>query len=604
MAVIPAPSVLDSDGLPRRNVRVASFPVTVGHITVENDVFSNRIRNKKDALPGCTLTFDGGTNTASWTVLGNQSGFTAVEMSYGVVLATDLSLVVSNIVGDAEYGALRLQGEWSGAGGLVKEGPGICTLTGEGKSYTGPTWIREGVMSFTEPACATLCDGVIVETGGQLRLTSGSSAGGPPSTYAFGGTVALASLGRIGFDGVSGAGPKGGLRYDPGGQESHAVLLSPVVVIGASAIHVDDPIGNPWSGNTLTLVDGLSGAAPLLKSGGGRLIVQGTAAEMEGPVSVANGLLQVGADMRNASIMLGGSSTWLCGTGRVGSVSGDGYVSPGSQSFGQLMAQSVGDGVDFAFHFTTIADESNGNDLLTLVFSEAPFSKVLDGANRIDVYLDTLPPEGGYVLGGFATEAADDFTRFIALADWHFYVPDINGSVISEGQRYSPCGVPLTIGTVAQGKGRILKIMRPAHGYARWCATYFSLAEQNDPAVSGPLARGADGVENLMRYALGLDRTASINPYLPQLVSSGGTLLYRYRKLVDEEHSPEYLVVTIDDLHTEPAQWQNVFQVEGLSVSLRTPESTDNPEVEIETLEIIPHPLHPVRFFRLRVMDQ
>jgi hypothetical protein len=71
VAVIPPPEELDDDGLPRRNVRVKSVPVTVGHIEVDNGAFSNRIRNKSDATAGSSLTFNGGTEAASLTVIGN-----------------------------------------------------------------------------------------------------------------------------------------------------------------------------------------------------------------------------------------------------------------------------------------------------------------------------------------------------------------------------------------------------------------------------------------------------------------------------------------------------------------------------------------------------
>ena len=211
--VIPPPTVPDEDGLPRRNVRIATQPVTVGHVTVDNGTFSNRIRNKKDAPAGATLTFDGGAEAASLTVVGDDVGFTAVEVTRGVVLATDLRVVVSNTVGDAEYGGLRVQAGWSGSGGLIKEGPGRCTMTGGGKTYSGSTVIREGVLSMTQPAAPSAAAGVTIESGGQLCLTSGDPLSGPPRTYAFGGAVTLASAGAAGAAGT------GGLRYAPACRE-------------------------------------------------------------------------------------------------------------------------------------------------------------------------------------------------------------------------------------------------------------------------------------------------------------------------------------------------------------------------------------------------
>ncbi len=605
VAVIPAPAELDADGLPRRNVCVASEPVTVGHVVIDNGTFSNRIRNKKDALPGCALTFDGGTNAASLTVLGNEAGFASVEMTRGVVLATDLRLIVSNTVGDADYGALRLQAGWDGPGGLLKEGPGVCSMTGEGKAYTGRTLIREGVLSLTQPAAPVGCSGVAVEAGGQLRMTSGTAAGELAREYAFGGAVTLASQGRAGFDGASGAGAKGGVRYDPGGQTSRAVLLSPLFVAGSSCVHVDDAGGNPSACNTLTLAGGLAGAAPLLKSGSGSLVIADDAHDMEGAVTIDNGVLQVDADMRGADVVIAGGSAWLCGTGHVGRVTGTGCVSPGHLAPGRLSAQSVGGGVDFAFRFTAAGAVTNGNDVLALMFSEAPFAKVLDGENRISVYLDALPPEDGYSLGGFATASEADFTRFVALAEWRFYVPDVNGDVMFEDSAYAACPVALNIGTVpAAGGGRLLMISRPSHGYAAWCAANFTLAERTDAAVCGPLAKGADGMENLMRYALGLDRDTPSAPYLPQLGRADGALIYSFRKRAAGDSCVDYVVVTADDLRAAPSSWRNAFEVDGLSVRLLEPQATADPAVEVLSVEIVPAVQHPARFFRLRVIQQ
>jgi len=596
-ATIPPPTVPDEDGLPRRNVRIATQPVTVGHVTVDNGTFSNRIRNKKDAPAGATLTFDGGAEAASLTVVGDDVGFTAVEVTHGVVLATDLRLVVSNTVGDAEYGGLRVQAGWSGSGGLIKEGPGRCTMTGGGKVYSGSTVIREGVLSMTQPAAPSAAAGVTIESGGQLCLTSGDPLSGPPRTYAFGGAVTLASAGAAGAAGT------GGLCYAPGGVAKWAAVPVPVVLTADDAcIAVEDVSGDRLLCNTLVLDGGLCGTSPLMKQGGGRLAIARDAADYEGVITVAGGGLQVDTVMRGADIAIG-DNAWLCGTGCVGSVTGGGWISPGAGGAGRLQAQSVGGGVDFAFRFTTVGNNSAGNDMLALQFSAAPFSKILDADNRIHVYLDALPPEDGYVLGGFATASSVDFTRWIALASWHFFVPDPYGTEVFEGQTYAPCPVALDLSTVTVGSGRMLKISRPAHGYAAWCAEWFTLAERTDVAVSGPLAVGADGVANLLRYALGAGRTELITPYLPRLDRVAGALVYAYRTRVDDQAGLSYLVVCTDDLTASAASWLDAQQDTGLTVRLLDPQATEDPAIAVTRLEIIPGPSAPVRFFRLRVQQ-
>ena len=595
-AVIPPPTVPDEDGLPRRNVRVAAQPVSVGHVTVDNGTFSNRIRNAKDAPAGCTLTFDGGTESASLTVVGDGAGFTAVEVANGVVLATDLRLVVSNTAGDAEYGALRVQAGWNGPGGLIKEGPGRCTMTGDGKAYGGSTVIREGVLSMTQPAAPFAGAGVAIEPGGQLRLTSGDPLGGPPRTYMFGGTVALSSTGPAGAEGT------GGLCYAPGGVANWAAVPVPVTLAGTACVAVEDGSGDRLLGNTLALDGGLRGSAPLVKQGGGRLVIAGDATDYEGVVTVAEGGLQADAAMRSADVVIA-DNAWLCGTGRVGSVTGGGWISPGAGGPGRLHAQSVGGEVDFVLRFTTVGDNSAGNDTLELQFSAAPFSRLLDAGNSIHVYLDALPPEDGYALGGFVTASPEDFTRWIALASWRFFVPDPYGGEVFEGQTYAPCPVALDLSTVAAGTGRTLKISRPAHGYAAWCAERFTLAERMDAAVSGPLAVDADGVANLLRYALGAGRTEPITPYLPRLDRAAGALVYAYRTRVDDPTGLTYLVVCAGDLAAPAASWSDARLDTGLTVRLLDVQATDDPAVAVTRLEIIPGPHAPVRFFRLRVQQ-
>ena len=109
---------------------------------------------------------------------------------------SDFTLNVEHLVGDPEYGALRLRSDWTGPGGLIKSGSGIASLTGSGKNYTGPTTIERGVLRISEPATPLLSSSVTTLPGGQLRLTSGTGIGDPPRNYAFGGTLYLSGFGR------------------------------------------------------------------------------------------------------------------------------------------------------------------------------------------------------------------------------------------------------------------------------------------------------------------------------------------------------------------------------------------------------------------------
>ena len=76
---------------------------------------------------------------------------------------------------------------WMGEGGLIKDGPGMAALTGDGKGLHGAILIEEGVLAFTEPAVPANASGVTVLDGGQLRLYSGSSESNSVRVHTFGG---------------------------------------------------------------------------------------------------------------------------------------------------------------------------------------------------------------------------------------------------------------------------------------------------------------------------------------------------------------------------------------------------------------------------------
>ncbi|HBZ84900.1 MAG TPA: hypothetical protein DEO44_04075, partial [Verrucomicrobia subdivision 6 bacterium] len=72
--------------------------------------------NKIKGTAGQVLTFASEGGTSSVTVTGSGIGYGNIEVAGGVVLSNTLVLDVQNIAtGNTEYGALRLQGNWSGS---------------------------------------------------------------------------------------------------------------------------------------------------------------------------------------------------------------------------------------------------------------------------------------------------------------------------------------------------------------------------------------------------------------------------------------------------------------------------------------------------------
>lgn len=71
------------------------------------------------------------------------------------------------------------------------------------------------------------------------------------------------------------------------------------------------------------------------------------------------------------------------------------------------------------------------------------------------------------------------------------------------------------------------------HSYAEWRAAVFSTEEAANDAVSGPAAVGPDNVSNLMRYAMGIDRTTPAADHLPR-VRRDADGQHRYAFLMDK----------------------------------------------------------------------
>lgn len=311
-ALIRAPLTAD------RNVNLRA-PVTVGAIRFDeaDNLWRNRVR---DQNTGNSLTFDGGGGQdALIQVDGNGTGFVEFEVLAGNVLASDLELQVNHLGGSLEHGALRLRAAWSGPGGIRKTGPGVASLTGEDKDFTGPLSILEGVLQLSEPSTPGLASSVTAAPGGQLRLISGSTPG-LPRVHGFSTPLQLAGQGRgpvVPDD--AGFGKQGALRYDPGNGENHAIIPAPVALTAAAGIHVDGAL------NRLELSAPLVPAEfALTKSGGGTLRLNAANPSFTGPVSITNGALELSGDLGSPLNLA--STGFLTGHGRSGPLTGTGTL--------------------------------------------------------------------------------------------------------------------------------------------------------------------------------------------------------------------------------------------------------------------------------------
>ena len=536
--------------LGNRNVTLRA-PVTIGALTIDNA--DSPDRNRIDAPEfGHSLTFASSSGPAVLEVQGGGSGFAEFDLDAGAYLQSDLYISVTNLNLahgkedddlEADYGALRLRREWSGPGGITLTGHGVMSLTGEGKDYTGPTVVQEGVLRVTEPSAPGYTSALTVHPGGQLRLVSG---GDERRVYHFGSPLLLSGMGRAAVvpEGEQ-LGVLGALRYDPGSNDNVAEVLNDITLLEDTSLHVDG------TRNEMLLSGQLSGSGGISKSGGGMLTLAGSSMAYEGPITVSNGYLRLDGELGSHIALEDG--TILLGRGYVGGISGSGTVSPegGTLYADTLQAQSL----KLTFCETSPA--------LLRLSSDSPFSDSLTSGHTVEVYLNEQSLADGQVFrGGIFTDHAAEIHDFVSAADFLFYVRDPFGEVTHNGQRYSLYeGTLDVVGATVDAErdfgagpvhGRQLELAferDDTAGFSRWQEENFDAEELEDPAISGPMADpDQTGVVNLVRYALGLNPGDAVAGKKPLVLKDESGVLYEHRVLLDPDREIRYLIRMTDDL--------------------------------------------------------
>jgi len=507
-------------------------PVMIGSLTFNQD--DTPYRNKiSDSGSTNSLTFQTTNMTATLTVNGSGTGYAELEIDSDVILSSDLTLKINNPTGNDSYGALRLKANWRGPGGLVKEGLGRAVLTGDSKSYTGPTVINQGVLQFTQPANPEQSVSLTVNPGGQLRLTSAGTVG-EPRYYSFGGDITLNSLGRGGpLPDVSGLGVSGALRYEPESNDSTAVITNRIVFTGPSAIHVEN------TRNTLELTSPLSGTYGFTKTGGGNLILPGFSNGYSVPVCVSNGTLTVHGRLVSPVEVAAGAT--LAGCGKVGPLHGDGTVALDRTIF----SASAAIGLNYAFVFTANAPSygngtASGNSVLRL-------GSIYQGpaASLMDIYLETpVLSAGARLRGGFFVECGNGLAGFLANAIVRFFEPSASGSRSFAGRLYEPYSgtLPLTITAMPdsadfgdgprQGQVMEIRVAGSPVSFSEWLLlnNFPSPEDLANPLVADPVATPYGGhTPNLLRYAFDIAHDEPETGKLPCFSIQDGTPIYRLR---------------------------------------------------------------------------
>ncbi|WP_367873102.1 chitobiase/beta-hexosaminidase C-terminal domain-containing protein [Luteolibacter sp. Populi] len=510
-ALVHAPTAADRDISLRA-------PVTIGSVrfTGTDDLFRNRVR---DQLTGNTLTFNGGGKHALLQSDGTGLGYVELEVNAGNVLATSLEVQVNHFGGDQEYGALRLRGPWSGPGGIRKTGPGIATMTGDGKYFTGPLLIQEGVLQLTGPATPPFASAVSVSPGGQLRLTSGSDPG-ELRYYGLDIPLAIAGNGRSPFIPTTPGGPEfgrlGALRYDPGSDGNHAILAFPVELTAAAGIHVEGPLNRLGLSEPLVPV-----SRALSKSGSGILSLSGDNSGFTGAVTVSEGSLELSGPL-GSSVSLGISGT-LTGHGSTGPLAGSGTL----KLDGNILTAPTLNGTVITAVLANPGSPSYlvpwaaGNGLLSVDAIAVP-------PKSCRIY---LPNPGSSFRGVLFAPSDVDLAAVLHATPCEVYQANGPGwSLVPSAQVATmPESADFGSGPVT---GRIVEVRLGAApaSFAAWQGLAFPVAsDRNSPLIGGPDADPRHGgIPNLLRYALGLGSGDDPSEGLPRLARLDDRWQFRF----------------------------------------------------------------------------
>lgn len=493
-AVLPAP-LWDN----REILLPADLNVTLGELVFTNGPHRNRIAGAG------ALTFDG--TSPRITVTDAGPGWAEFDLDHAVTLASTLVLDTTAVESDPfdpEFGALRLRGAWQGPGGLIKTGPGVASLTGENKSFTGELAVAEGVLRITEPATPAQVSAARVEAGGQLRLVST----GENREYNLGVPLQLEGSGRDPASVPEGGqlGILGALRFDPFANDNGAVLPGGVILSGNDpvSIHIDG------TRNLLEIGGAVAGPASLSKTGGGTLRLSG--GSVTGlSAEVYNGALRVDGDYPELSVSLHADGA-LSGTGTLKNASGAGTVVLGPVEI--LTAESVS-GLSYRFYL------QNGAPPPRLrLRNDPPFGGGFNAANQFALYLDS--PPSAHPRFGFFSEASADLAVITESGAWSVYVRDEH----SEEETYTLLTNAPDLFTSRQEGGTMLGAAIGPASFADWAAAN-DLPEGEDGPADNPFGTGP----HLLNFALGLP--AGIPPTLEDLqlgVTGNGHLFARFRQ--------------------------------------------------------------------------
>jgi autotransporter-associated beta strand protein len=276
-----------------------------------------------------------------------------------VDIYSDLSL--TNSLTLSNVGDVRILGRISGAGGLVKTGPGTLTFNGPNNTFTGGVTFSDGTVDTTYLGA--------LGTGG-MTFDGGTFEFGPPSP--------------------------------------NIMTATPI------ALTVNGGTIGVARGVTLTASAPVTGPGGLTKTGPGILVLGGMNT-YGGPTTISGGTLVIptGAALGTGNVIVGSAGT-LAGGGTInGPTEIAGTVAPGSGGAGLMhfSAPMTWDaGGSYAFAYSAVTNLMPGGNYTSITSSSMLNLSGVTTANPFTIAINSLAQTNGvpvtYILGAFSNGGA------------------------------------------------------------------------------------------------------------------------------------------------------------------------------------------------------
>jgi autotransporter-associated beta strand protein len=444
-------------------------------------------------------------STANWTWTGGSTAFASGDLvNFGESTRTSINIVGTVTPGSVTFNNSAASnytlsgGAIGGATGLTKSGAGSLTLL-SANSYSGTTNISEGVVNIRHgSALGTNDNGTTVASGAALELQSGITVTGE----------ALSIAG-------SGGGGGGVLRSVSGAN----IWTGQVTLAGAAnTVGVD--------AGSLELSGKVTGAHPLSKVGGGKLILSSGLNDYSGLTTVSVGVLNVRASSALGTTASGttvadGAALELEGTGFT--VTGEALSIAGSGGGGGGALRSVSGAniwtgqVALAGAANTVGVDAGSLELSGKVTGAHPLSKAGGGklilSSGLNDYSGTTTVSTG-ILNVRNGSALGSGSASVTVAD--------TAALELEGTGFLVSGKPLYLAGSGPGGGGALRNVSGANWWTSTTTLTGATTIQSDAGSLGLAAITGAGNNLTLQGAAGGTVGGAITTGVGSLTKTGG----------------------------------------------------------------------------------